>query len=170
MQRLTKKRRTQQKQQSKPNPGGLPIVNMPAEFATLKDKGYMVTPEAILTTAECDTAMAAFEQWFVDIGTGVTFGAADGKTWVPKNLPYAIHGIIQGYGIAHTQFVWDVRQHPRVVGVFERLWGTQQLVSSYDGACYIPAFEWRGIKQIPERKPWLHYDQVCGILIWCTRV
>jgi hypothetical protein len=37
------------------------------------------------------------------------------------------------YGIQHEQFVWDIRTEPGVVNAFATLWGTEKLVSSFDG-------------------------------------
>jgi hypothetical protein len=42
-------------------------------------------------------------------------------------------GMYDAYGIQHEQFVWDIRTEPGVVDAFATLWGTEKLVSSFDG-------------------------------------
>lgn len=32
---------------------------------------------------------------------------------------------------AHAQFVWDIKSEPGVVGVFEKIWGTDELTVSF---------------------------------------
>lgn len=41
-------------------------------------------------------------------------------------------GMIQGYGVCHEKFVWDIRQEPGVVEVFEKVYGTEDLICSFD--------------------------------------
>jgi hypothetical protein len=54
-------------------------------------------------------------------------------TW--KNLFrfYPKHAmLIQEYGVGHMQWLWELRQNENVVEVFERLWGTNDLLVSFD--------------------------------------
>lgn len=34
--------------------------------------------------------------------------------------------------VAHQDFAWELRKDPRVTGVFEALWGTSALLTSFD--------------------------------------
>jgi hypothetical protein len=36
--------------------------------------------------------------------------------------------------VYHESWVWDIRQEPGVIAVFEELWATQRLTTSFDGA------------------------------------
>jgi len=63
-------------------------------------------------------------------------GLIDGskpETW--KNLFkfYPKHSMmVQEYGVGHMQWLWEIRQHPEVVKVFETLWETSDLLTSFD--------------------------------------
>ena len=41
--------------------------------------------------------------------------------------------LIQYHSIGHLQAAWDVRQHAGIISVFEALWGTRDLLTSFDG-------------------------------------
>jgi hypothetical protein len=40
--------------------------------------------------------------------------------------------VIQHYGVCHENFVWQVRQEPGVYGAFEKVYGTEDLIVSFD--------------------------------------
>jgi hypothetical protein len=42
--------------------------------------------------------------------------------------------MFHAYGVAHEQWVWDLRTEENVVGAFAKIWGTDELVTSFDGA------------------------------------
>lgn len=49
------------------------------------------------------------------------------------------HGMLtQHFGVGQSELAWFVRQHPRVVDVFAKLWGVdpEDLLSSFDGASF----------------------------------
>ncbi|MCE5295467.1 MAG: phytanoyl-CoA dioxygenase family protein, partial [Chlamydiales bacterium] len=54
-----------------------------------------------------------------------------------------------------TQVMWDVRQDPRVVAVFEKVWNTGDLIVSMDGLSLMCPIEIRE----GYIKPWPHVDQ-----------
>lgn len=37
------------------------------------------------------------------------------------------------YGFGQSQLLWDLRTEPGVLSAFEKLWGTSELVVSFDG-------------------------------------
>jgi hypothetical protein len=133
----------------------------PDEFAHLRDHGYMVIPD-VLTADECAHAKRGLHQWFAGLGTGLS--AEDATTWTPKARPFHLRGIIQNLGVAHLQPVWDVRQNPRVVDVFRRLWSVERnedMLSSFDGICVNPP-----LRSAPKSRKfdfvegqWYHVDQ-----------
>ena len=60
------------------------------------------------------------------------------KTWKEgfKSL-FGLHSmLIQHWGIGHAQFNWDLRQNPKVVDIFSKIWDVNKhnLVTSFDGA------------------------------------
>lgn len=77
-------------------------------------------------------------------------------TWVQDNLP--LHNKIRvynGYCIAHEKFMWDARMEPGVLDAFSRLWGTEELLTSFD----VLNVTFPNRKDLPLRKPWQHIDQ-----------
>eukprot|EP00455_Lapot_gusevi_P031170 TRINITY_DN3368_c0_g1_i3.p1 TRINITY_DN3368_c0_g1~~TRINITY_DN3368_c0_g1_i3.p1 ORF type:complete len:340 (+),score=32.95 TRINITY_DN3368_c0_g1_i3:67-1086(+) len=115
----------------------------------LVEKGWVVIP-GVLNQEQVAAALDGFYSWFENFGTG--FDRNDPETWNSKTMPANIHGIYQHYSIGQTQFVWDIRQNPAVKSVFERLWNTDDLRVSFDGASFMPPVK-RGAE-----KPWLHSD------------
>jgi len=84
----------------------------------------------------------------------------DEKTWVEYVKMFPKHSmLLQQYGVGHSQFVWDVRQNPKVVDTFSKLWETpsDDLLTSFDGASFHfpPEITKRGWY----RKTWYHTDQ-----------
>lgn len=58
------------------------------------------------------------------------------------------------YGASHEQMAWEARMEPAVIEVFEKLWETNELITSFDGMNI----------SLPNRKdivwsPWPHCDQ-----------
>lgn len=102
------------------------------ELTTL---GYTVVKD-VLTATEVDTAKDMFYAWRA-----------------VNPFPTPAHGIIKHYSIGHTGFAWYIRTRETVQSVFASIWGTKDLVVSYDGACYLPP----GFSR--RNTTWLHVDQ-----------
>lgn len=69
------------------------------------------------------------------------------------------NGIMAGYGIGQSEFLWHARQLPKVKEAFSRVWGTDDLLVSYDG-CGV----FRPVEYNPAWKTtggWYHIDQNC---------
>jgi len=65
--------------------------------------------------------------------------------------------LVQHYQVGQAQVSWDLRQNPKLIKVFQDLWGTQELQVSFDGmSLHLPPEVtkrgWRG-------KLWMHRDQ-----------
>lgn len=57
----------------------------------------------------------------------------DPTTWIAKNLPVQSNrNSFDQYSVAHEKFMWDARMEPGVVGAFEKIWGTDKLLVSFD--------------------------------------
>lgn len=82
------------------------------------------------------------------------FDDKDPSTWTADHLPISFKGgMYSAYGSSHERFVWEARTEPAVVDVFEKLWGTDELLCSFDGMNI----------SMPNRKdlkwsPWPHVD------------
>lgn len=86
------------------------------------------------------------------------FKGDDRSTWRIANVPYFDKGgLYHKYGVGHEQFAWDIRAEPGVVDAFARLWGTPELIVSYDSTnISLPL----GAELNADRvAPWPHVDQ-----------
>ena len=63
------------------------------------------------------------------------------------------HGIFKFHEIGHQEFAWYIRTRPQIIDIFKKIWDTDELVVSFDGACYIP----KDCKK--SDKIWTHTDQ-----------
>lgn len=64
-------------------------------------------------------------------------------------------GMCLDYAVAHEDFVWEVRSEPGVVGAFEKVLKTEDLIVSFDAV----NFGFPNRKDLPANKPWPHQDQ-----------
>ena len=49
----------------------------------------------------------------------------DPSSWVEYQKLYPKHSmLLQQYQVGHHQFCWDVRQNPKVVDIFSKIWST----------------------------------------------
>lgn len=60
-----------------------------------------------------------------------------------------------GYGLPHETFAWDIRAEPGVVGAFEKVYETEDLIVSLDAM----NLSFPDRKDLKENKPWPHQDQ-----------
>lgn len=59
----------------------------------------------------------------------------------------------QNYSVVHERFMWDARQEPGVLDAFEKIWGTDKLLVSFDALnITLPQLK-------PVQPPWPHVDQ-----------
>lgn len=105
--------------------------------------------------------------WLESFGKG--FDRNDRSTWKPEHLPiFERGGLYHRYGVGHEQFAWDIRSEPGVVDAFAKIWGTDELLVSFDSANISLPFgdslnadlakPWPHCDQSPTR-PWLHCVQ-----------
>lgn len=82
----------------------------------------------------------------------------DPATWVEDKLPVCHKGgLYNNYGVAHEQFLWDLRSEPELTKPFETLWNTDELMVGFDGCnislpLMVKPGDFAG-------KPWPHVDQ-----------
>ncbi|KAI6811471.1 hypothetical protein KC332_g11725 [Hortaea werneckii] len=92
-------------------------------------------------------------EWLQSFGLG--FDPSDESTWSQDHLPVSFKGgMYFAYASTHEKFVWEARTEPGVLSVFEKLWGTNELLCSFDGQNIT----------LPRQKdltwsPWPHCDQ-----------
>jgi len=131
--------------------------------AHLNDEGFVV----IAGVAEAHEVNAAYRMLW-DFIEGADFlsmvsrwkfvtwsdSSKDGAGWPAGKAD----GIIHDRGIGQAPVMWFLRGLKKLRGVFADLWGTSQLVASYDGAGVFRPYghnpEWKTTK-----KNWYHVDQ-----------
>ena len=62
--------------------------------------------------------------------------------------------LLQHWKVGHSKLAWNVRQNPKVIEAFKKIWDSDDLITSFDGASiYILD------KPTRESKSWFHVDQ-----------
>lgn len=120
-------------------------------FQQLKDEGYQVIRDPVLTAEECKSLVSELWDWLESLDTGI-----DRKDPSKGQWPMNMHGIVTQPSAAHTKPVWRLRTHAKVVAKFAELWQCQpeDLEVSYDRINIQ-----RPTTRIQPQKPWLHIDQ-----------
>lgn len=135
-------------------------------------------PSQLSLTRRALPATGEFHQWLEDFGLG--YKREDPSTVREECLP-VIHqkGLIQAYGAPHEvrlaplpsprralrltrlpssrsqSFTWGVRSEPGVIDAFAKLFGTDDLICSFDAV----NVSFPNRRDLPELKPWAHQDQ-----------
>lgn len=68
-------------------------------------------------------------------------------------------GLMVGNGVSHEEFTWKARTEPKVLETFQQLWGTDELVVSFDAINISLTLGPHGRTDIFPTKPWPHMDQ-----------
>jgi hypothetical protein len=96
-------------------------------------------------------------EWLKNFDLG--FDEKNPETWNSDHLPISFKGgMYFGYGATHEKMAWEARTEPKVVDTFAKLWGTDELISSFDGINVsmrrkdISWSPWPHCDQNPERK------------------
>lgn len=114
--------------------------------------GYVVLKNAIPADRAAGYRQKALD-WITSFGKGLDLD--DRTTWTSEHLPQNFKaGMYLHYCAAHEKYVWDARMEPGVLGAFEKIWGTEKLVASFDTV----NITFPGRKDV-EWSPWPHVDQ-----------
>lgn len=118
----------------------------------LEEQGYCVIPQVLLT-AEAERLYQRVWHEFIEKAWPVC--KLDDRSHWKEAFP--IHnkmGIFAGPA-GQTQVMWDLRQDPRIVDIFARIWNTNELIVSMDGLSFMCPPEVRD----GYFEPWPHVDQ-----------
>ena len=107
----------------------------------LEQNGFCVIP-GVATAQECNQYVAEYKDWLSQFH--------DDDDW-----PFNTHSIIHGYRIGHFETTWEARLKTRKV--FEDVWQTQKLLTSFDGVAISPPPE-DGLTNYTTHAHWLHID------------
>ncbi|KAH8897559.1 hypothetical protein GQ53DRAFT_802870 [Thozetella sp. PMI_491] len=133
-----------------------PLVDTATTYADWRDQlikdGYVVL-KGVVSRDRAQHYLDSLFDWLETFPYG--FKKDDRSTWGPANLPAHVKsGMYHGYAVSHEKFFWEARTEPKVIEAFTKLWRTDQLLVSFDGAnITLPA---------PDRPPvgaWPHVDQ-----------
>jgi len=126
----------------------------------LSDEGYVVLADVL---SKQEVAEAFDHLWaFLPGATGWQRDAP--STWRRSGLERCglpQWGILKALGAGNCDAVWFCRTRPRVREAFEQIWGTNQLISSFDGFnVFLP---WHhGRPECKTQSGWMHADQGPG--------
>ncbi|KAH8897394.1 hypothetical protein GQ53DRAFT_760542 [Thozetella sp. PMI_491] len=121
--------------------------------AELIENGFVVVKGAVPKNRAAHYREQCYN-WLRSFGTKIDF--ENPETWTSENLP--IQNAIRAFGaycVSHEKFMWDARMEPGVLDAFSKLWGTDELLVSFD--CLNITFPNR--RDLPARRPWEHIDQ-----------
>ncbi|KAM0747704.1 hypothetical protein T439DRAFT_328905 [Meredithblackwellia eburnea MCA 4105] len=146
------------------------MLDKPQPYGDWRDelatKGYYVVKGAVAK----ERALAIRDEiydWMEAFPFG--FKRDDPTTWKNEHMPIHIKGgMLHGYGIAHEDWIWKLRAEPGVIEAFAKLWGTDELVTSFDSASVMLP----GRTDIaPEHSSrWQHIDQSpCRRGVYCIQ-
>ena len=85
----------------------------------LESNGYIII-DNVLDETEIMKATELFNKWILT-----------NKIIVGNN------GIIKDNNAGHQEHAWFIRTRPQILKIFEELWGTNELIASFDGCCYM---------------------------------
>lgn len=122
----------------------------------LENNGVAVAP-GVLSKERCDYYIDSLYSWLETFPYG--FDRNDPSTHNPEHLPANMKGgMYHGYACQHEKFVWEARLEPKIIKVFEQVWGTEELLVSFDGFnMTLPGMKDHVPKS--ETLPWPHVDQ-----------
>lgn len=130
----------------------------PQFLLDLERDGYVVVPN-VIPQKSCDEFIASAWSWLEGFPYG--FDRNDLSTWTADRLPFGQdRGLYNRYSVNHEDFVWKIRSEPGVVATFAAIWGTEDLIASFDGMnVSLPVNPTSGRKDIETTQPWPHIDQ-----------
>lgn len=102
-------------------------------FEKLEKDGFCVI-ENVMSPEKCTDIRNGIHEYMKKVGV-------DFNDPTLKKIDYPNQqGIIQHLGLGQCQSIWDAREDENVAFVFEKLYGTNDLIVSFDGACVQPAW------------------------------
>ncbi|RDW95314.1 hypothetical protein BP5796_01077 [Coleophoma crateriformis] len=119
----------------------------------LAEHGYAVIKDAIPMERALAYQQGAFA-WLTSFDRGLDLD--NPETWTAEHLPVQSKiNTFTAYSVSHEKFMWDARMEPGVLKAFETMWGTSELLVSFDAL----NITFPNRKDVPHMAPWEHVDQ-----------
>jgi len=96
----------------------------------LRKEGYVVIKDAISSDMVKELTDDIF-QWWEDIPI-FNFRRDDTSTWEFEYPGNPDNGVISSFGVGQADFMWKMRTQPKIKGAFKMIWGTADLISTFD--------------------------------------
>jgi hypothetical protein len=93
----------------------------------LQEKGYAILPN-IITHEKVEKARGLFFDWLNTVPSIEYY-----------HMREAFNGLMKYGQIGHQKHAWFLKTCPEVQKVFKDLWQTDELVTGFDGCCWIPS-------------------------------
>ena len=125
----------------------------------LRENGYVVIKN-VLSSEKVEQVQSKVWDFLESLGTEID--REDKSTWVNQNWPNTFStGIISQYGVGQSDASWTVRVNPRVRKVYEKIFETRELLTSFDGfnAFRPPSDAPEGKEKWVTKGLWPHLDQ-----------
>jgi hypothetical protein len=128
-----------------------------SHLAQSHEKGYVVLKNVVSEERALYYRQKMLD-WLGSFDNG--FDIQDRSTWTEENLPWSFkNGMYLNYRAAHEKYIWEARQEVGVLDAFAKIWGTDELISSYDtinitlpnAATMGGVTPWPHVDQAPER-------------------
>jgi len=123
-----------------------------AYLQDLEELGYCVIPQ-LLSVPETELLYERVWHEYIE-KAWLNCKMDDRSNWKETFPMHNRYGIFSGPA-GQIQVMWDLRQDPRIVTIFARVWNTSNLIVSMDGLSLICPPEIR----VNYVKPWPHVDQ-----------
>ena len=103
-------------QKTNASPSDIGVGPIAQAALDLETQGWAVVPD-VLSTIECEEYVSGAWTWLESLDTGIK--RDDPATWGDDRWPSSFRGIINTLEVSHQDFVWRVRQNPRILQVGE---------------------------------------------------
>lgn len=118
----------------------------------LEEQGYCVIPQLLSNSETEQLYQRVWHEFIEKAWPNCTM--SDRSNWEESFPKHNKMGIFAGPA-GQTQVMWDLRQDPRIVEIFARVWNTNDLIVSMDGLSFMCPPEIRE----GHFEPWPHVDQ-----------
>ena len=128
-----------------------------AAMQYLEEYGFVVFANT-LSKEQAAHALDLMWDYLEQLNTGIDRTRVD--TWDDDRWPTAVHGgILPSYGIGHCAAQWYIRDIADVQNAFAQVWGSDDLLVSFDGVTIWRPWTYNPSWRTNEGNSWLHIDQ-----------